>query len=316
MSDTNDASDEVIVGGQAYFTGWVDDPDQVRIAMAELGNPDIHDTPICETPISELPKEVNLHRFCEQVLKEPFLPVRSQGQVGSCVSFACARGGIELTNIVEIATGDMEEFRSISRPVIYGGSRVNVNGGRSPFRSDGSIGAWAAKWCTQFGVIDEAKHGSIDLTKYSEDMCRTMGSRGVPPELLALCKEHLIQKTAMVTTAEDAMKALANGHGISVCSNQGFSKRRDANGICTPQGTWAHAMSIVGYRHVNDRLYFIIENSWGKYLSGGPAPSGCNDGCFLANADTVHRMLSMKDSFAYAGLAGWRKKMDELDWTF
>lgn len=315
MSDHIDINDEVMVGDHLHYTGWIDDPDAVRVAVADMGCPDIHDLPICEIPIAELPKEVNLYKFCQLATGKPLLEVRNQGQVGSCVGHGAARA-VELTNIVEIGTGDEEEFRLLSRPIIYGGSRVNVNGGRSPFRSDGSVGAWAAKWCTKFGVIDMAKHGSWDLSVYSEAQCREFGSKGVPKELLDLADDHLVASTAIVTTADDAMKALANGHGISVCSTQGFSKRRDSNGVCAPQGSWAHCMAIVGYRHINGRLHFAIENSWGSSYMSGSAPEGYNAGTFLANADTVHRMLSMRDSFAFSGLSGWRKKMDELDWSF
>lgn len=308
-------STDYVIDGNYQYDGWVDDPDAVRVAVAEMGCPDVSDTAICEIPVSELPKEVNLYQFCQGVTGKPYLDVRNQGSVGSCVGHGTARG-IEGSYIVECHLGlQTEEFKLLSRPVIYGGSRVDVNGGRSPFRSDGSVGAWAAKFVSMFGVIDEAKYGKYDLSRYSEDMCRQMGSAGVPRELLDVCKSHLVAKAAIVTTADDAQKALASGYGIAVCSNQGFSKRRDANGVCSPSGSWAHCMAIVGYRLINGKLYFVIENSWAAWNTG-PKPEGYNDGCFLASADVVHRMLAMKDSFAFSGVEGWKRRVDDIDWSF
>ena len=39
----------------------------------------------------------------------------------------------------------------LSPEVIYGGSRVEIGGGR--IRGDGSIGAWAARWVRDYGVV-------------------------------------------------------------------------------------------------------------------------------------------------------------------
>lgn len=75
-------------------------------------------------------------------------------------------------------------------------------------------------------------------------------------------------------------------------------------------------MSLTGVHHINDVLYFFVENSWGNYMgSSNPAPFNANLGTFLAKGDVVAKMLKMNDTFAYAGYTGFEKK-DNLDWSF
>jgi hypothetical protein len=305
---------DFIVDGK-YSTGWIDDQEAVAEVMSELPQPMFQDTGLGDISLNDLPKEVIPNKFAQSVISEPWLKLFNQGSVGSCVGHGSSRAA-EITNLCEIANGDNEELKYISRMVVYGGSRVNVNGGRSPFRSDGSVGAWAAKWCNQFGLLAMEKYlDKYDLSVYSPSICREWGAMGVPKDLLPLAKEHFVSAVTMVTNVDDARKALFNGHGISVCSNQGFNVKRDRNGICSPSGSWSHSMAIIGYLHIGDVLYFLIENSWGDYLKGSPAPVNSNDGTFLAKADVVQKMLSQKDSFAYAGVNGFKRK-DNIDWNW
>jgi len=298
-----------------FSTGWVDDQNAVDAVMAELPQPMFSDTGLDSISLDELPKEVIPNKFAQKIVGQPTLKIFNQGSVGSCVGHGSSRAS-EITNLVEIANGDNEDFKYISRLVMYGGSRVNVNSGRSPFRSDGSVGAWAAKFANQFGELAMEKYldGKYDLSVYTASICREWGAMGVPKDLLPLAAEHKVASVTMVTNVDEARKALFNGHGISVCSNQGFNTKRDRNGVCSPSGSWAHCLAIIGYLHLGNDLYFMIENSWGDYLKGSPAPAYCNDGTFLAKADVVNKMLGQKDSFAYAGVAGWKRK-DNIDWN-
>lgn len=298
---------------QKFYTGWIDDQEAVQATLASMPQPMFSDTGLDSISLDDLPKECVPNKFSQKVIGQPTLKIFNQGSVGSCVGHGASRAS-EITNLCEIANGDAEEFTYISRLAMYAGSRVNVNGGRSPFRSDGSIGAWAGKFATDYGELAMQKYGKYDLTVYTPSICREWGAMGVPKELLPEAAQHKVSLCTLVTKVEDAQKALFNGHGISVCSNQGFNMGRDRNGVCSPSGSWAHAMAIIGYLHLTDVLYFIIENSWGDYLKGSPAPANCNDGTFLARADVVGKMLAQKDSFAWAGINGWKRK-DGLDWN-
>src|SRR5437763_1529398 len=80
-----------------------------------------------------------------------------------------------------IASWAAEEYRDLAQEVIYGGSRVEVGGGR--LRGDGSVGAWAAKFVHDYGVVPRGVHGRYDLSRYDERRCREYGARGVPGDL-------------------------------------------------------------------------------------------------------------------------------------
>jgi len=243
------------------------------------------------------------------------IPIRDQGQVGSCVSFGFA-GAVEYTMAAQAALGkERQELPDIAQEVIYAGSRVEVNGGRVPFSGDGSTGAWGAKWLeTVGGALERKQYGSIDLSAYSVQRAKQWGDRGVPDELEPEAKKHQARCT-LVANAEEARKALSQGYAISVCSNQGFANTRDSEGFARAQGSWAHCMLIAGYRA--DRPGFLIVNSWGAGWISGPKGKydDIPDGSFWAEASVVDRMLKQQDSYAVANAAGFkRRKIAPSDW--
>lgn len=295
-----------------FAQGWIHDEEAVNAFAATLENPTVHETPIGDIPVESLPKEVWLWKGWEKLFpNEKCWAVGNQGNLGSCVGWGTIKA-IEATYTVEILNGEAEEFKYLSRGVCYAGSRVEVNGGKSPFRSDGSVGAWAAKFCTKWGVIDNGIYDGIN-TNYDIPKVRVWAANGVPDKLEPYIKQHPISNTTLVKTVEDAQRCLANGYGISVCSNQGFNTKRDANGIASPSGKWSHCMSCVAYLHIKDKLYFVIENSWGNYMgTSNPVPMNGNEGQFLCNATTFASMLAQGDTWAFAGVKGFEKK--DLDW--
>jgi hypothetical protein len=119
--------------------GWVDDPDAVRDCAAAMDCGRFRDTPAFADP-DDGPEDVFLWEACRAVTGD-VLPARDQKSVGSCVAFATATA-VEHRLCVQIAGGSGEEYRDLAQEVIYGGSRVEVGGGR--IRGDGSVGAWAA----------------------------------------------------------------------------------------------------------------------------------------------------------------------------
>jgi hypothetical protein len=232
--------------------------------------------------------------------------------VHNCVAFGCCRA-VEYTMLAEITAGENEEFRDLCTEVNYGGGRIEVGKGRLG-RGDGSIGAWSAEFVKRWGSIDRAEYGKYDLRKYSEERCRAWGASGVPDDLEPEVKKYPISTITLVTTVQEAKKALAAGYGISVASDQGFSYTRDSNGICAPRGSWAHQMCICGYAKINGATYFRIDNSWGASTHTGPVGPG-NPGPegFYAAESVIARMLAQKDSFAYAGMKGFVPR-NIIDW--
>lgn len=286
-----------------FESGWVDDP----VAVSEMVQLQPFAT-IAATPagqVQDIPRFVYGWKTYETVVGKPW-PSRNQGKVGSCVSFGTA-AAIEYTMICEMFRGQDESYSELAQEVIYGGSRVEIGGGKLGNR-DGSIGAWAAEFVRRWGVLPREVVGVHDLRQYSEARCREYGLKGVPDDIEPVAKQHPIAAVTKVTTADEARKALASGYGIAVSSSQGFTLRRDEQGFCAPSGTWMHCMAIIGYT-LDPKPAFWICNSWGDSTHTGPAGVGNPPPCgFWADASVVGRMLSQGDSWAFADLAGFPAK--------
>ena len=170
---------------------------------------------------------------------------------------------------------------------------------------DGSVGAWAAKWCQQYGVVARGVYGRHDLSRYSETQCREFGRSGVPADLEPEARQHPVRAVTQVQNASEARRALQNGYPIAVCSSQGFSQQRDAQGFARPQGSWAHCMAVLGYQG-GTRPGFWIQNSWGNRFHTGPKGNGDPpDGGFWCDERVADRMFQQGDSWAYADAAGF-----------
>lgn len=228
--------------------------------------------------------------------------------VHNCVSQGYAHG-VDLLACVEIAIGnEPESFVETATEPIYGVSRVDVGGGR--LRGDGSVGAWAAKAVTDFGTASRESVGA-----YSGQRAREWGSRGVPSEIKSKLTEHKVRTTSLVTTYEELEDALANGYPVVVCSNQGFSMTRDANGFCRAQGSWSHCMLICAVR-ADERPGACIFQSWGANVPSGSLSLDQPNNSFWADRQTVSRMLSARDSFALSSFDGYPGRPLPSNWTY
>ena len=291
-------------------TGWIADPEAVREVVDGLRFRVFSDTPAGQSA-DPLPKAVYLwHAYKKIHGANP--PTKNQGGVGSCVSFG-TNNAVARTMAVQIAfQGAAEEYKDIAEEVTYAGSRVEVGGGK--LRGDGSIGAWAAKFVRDWGVVPREKIGAHDLTSYDVARCRKWGNSGVPDDLEPVAREHPVKEITLVKTWAEAKRSLANGYGIAICSNVGFEGNRDANGVKKPRGNWAHCMCLDGY-HIGDdgREYGHIENSWGARPSEGPVGWGDpSTAGFWAESGVIERMLRAGDSWAFSAVRGFPAR--KIDW--
>lgn len=291
--------------------GWINDPEEVELVRMTNGIPNFGDTPAGKASLSG-DGDVYLWDFAKLVTGS-VLPDRNQGSVGSCVSFgtACAVEHLLLAQIVQARMdgGPAKEFKPLVQEVIYGGSRVEIGGGR--ISGDGSVGAWAAQFVAQWGVVPRGNIEGFDLTEYSESLCRRWGREGVPAKLEAVAKQSPVKGTALVRNAAEAEKAIRQGYAIAVCSNQGFSTRRDSEGFASPQGSWAHCMAVIGVRK-GSRPGFFIQNSWGSnWISGPRVPADAPAGGFWCDWNTFDRMCKQGDTWAFSDAVGFPSR--ELD---
>ncbi|MBX3399333.1 MAG: hypothetical protein KF873_11365 [Gemmataceae bacterium] len=287
--------------------GWVPDAEQVRVVAATLPQPDFAATPAYRDVYAG-PDDVLLWDASRKVLGK-LIPPRDQGNVGSCVAFATA-SAIEHLLCVQAANGANEEYRDLAQEIIYGGSRVEIGGGR--IRGDGSVGAWAAKFVVEYGVLPRGQFGRFDLRTYDVPRCREYGRTGVPDELEPEVRKHPVKAVSNVKTWDEARAAIRNGYPVIVCSNQGFRAARDADGFCAPGGTWYHCMALVGVRGEGRPGGFLL-NSWGERFHSGPTGLGDpSPGGFWADARVLDRMLRQGDSWAFSGVKGFPSR--KLDW--
>lgn len=299
--------------GARYAQGWVRDDDAVQAVSAALPHPVFAATPAGAADV--IPDRVYLWDYAKAALGH-HIPTRDQGSVGSCVAFG-AVNAVCYSQCVGITAAKKAGqtpplFRAVSQEVVYGGSRVQIGGGR--IRGDGSVGAWGAQWCQQYGSVPRAKYDGYDLTAYSEATCRRFGQTGCPESLIPVAKKAPTTSISQVKTVAELKRALASGYPVTVASDVGFGTRgpyvRNAKGQLRASGTWMHQMCFVGYDK-DSGVYCM--NSWGAtWVSGPTGPGDPPAGGFWIDEPTVARMLAQGDSWAYGDQVGFPSRT--LDW--
>jgi hypothetical protein len=310
-------------GGSKFFGGWVDDANAREAVVQSLpaGQRYFSDTPAFKAFRGDDTKDVLLTDAAVMVTGK-WLPIRDQADVGSCVSFGTATA-IEHLILLQIAEAmraglpPPSEYRDLAQEVIYGGSRVEVGGGR--IRGDGSVTAWAGEFVKRWGVVPRDQYGSIDLRKYSTRTCREFGARGVPDALEVVARQSPVKGITFVRNAIEADRAIRQGYPIAVGSQIGFGSRgpwpRDQDGFLRASGSWGHCMAVLGTVTVGQRKGFLFINSWSESVHQGPTggkniPAG---GCFFVDWSTANRMFGEGDAIAFSDAVGFPTR-SQFDW--
>lgn len=283
-------------------TGWVFDAGSVATNLDPEQTLQFAATPAGKAAMGE--EDRFLWRAVRKVNNRaaPWYPNVNQETVGCCVGCGWKHGA-DVCQATSILTGVKASWKPVSVEVIYGGSRVEVGGGR--IRSDGSIGAWAAKWCRDWGLVPMEKIGEYDLTAFSPARARDWGRSGCPDALEPAAKLHPIKSTALVRTWADVQRAIGQDYPVVVCSDQGFTMSRDKDGFASPRGAWAHCMVIIGIRGGQRPGAFIL-NSWGDKAHTGPVwPEDAPVAGFWADTNVIDRMVKQGDSFALSDVIGF-----------
>lgn len=236
----------------------------------------------------------------KSVLKFDKKAYEERQTTGDCVSHA-TRNACDLSRAIEI---DIKKQREgwIARgatEAIYG---VRGHGGQ------GMSCARAATFVSETGGIIVRKNypGIADFSKYNGNLGASWGARGLPDKVIDLANDHQIKTVSLIRTVEEARDALANGYGLSVCSNVGFSNKRDKNGVAKVSGSWAHAMAWIACDDTGNEPLFLVQNSWGKWNDGGhPTWGPIPDGSFLITADVAANMLAQNGSYAFSEFDGF-----------
>ena len=261
---------------------------------------------------------------------EPWV-VGRQG-IGDCVSWGWGHA-VWIALCCDWETGRLAQPPPmVATESLYGGSRVESRGrpgdGKQPYGgwSDGSYGAAAARWVRDWGVAFRLEAGGHDLTTYSPDTAKNWGAygnggQGDGGKFDEFVKAHKAEHVAAVGTFAEAAAAIESGYPIAVCSGQGFTNTRDADGFAQASGSWAHCMVFVAVRYKangspDDALLCL--NSWGPTWISGPSwPADMPAGSFWVHRSVVDRMLggANTDSFAVGSINGFqRRPIDNGGW--
>jgi len=220
--------------------------------------------------------------------------------LGDCTSHS-TRNACDISRAVEIdVKGEREAW-------IARGATEAIYGQRG-HGGEGSSCARTVEFVTKVGGIIVRKNypGIADFSKYDGNLGAGWGGRGLPDKVLDLANDHQMKTASLIRTVEEARDALANGYGLSVCSNQGFSSVRDKKGFAKPQGEWLHAMSWTACDDTGSDLSFLICNSWGNWNSGGhPEWGPLPNGSFLIHSDVAEIMIKQNGAFAISSFDGF-----------
>lgn len=236
----------------------------------------------------------------KSVLKFDKNPYNERQTTGDCVSHG-TRNACDVSRAVEIHIHNEREswLARGATEAIYG---ARGHGGQ------GMSCARAAEFVSKHGGILVRKNykGVVDLTKYNGSLGAGWGGRGLPDKVIDLSNDHQIKTASLIKTVEEARDALANGYGINVCSNYGFSNKRDSKGFAKVSGSWAHAMAWIACDDTNGEPAFLVQNSWGIWNSGGhPEWGPVPDGSFLIHADVAAGMLRQNGAYAFSNFDGF-----------
>jgi len=300
---------------EPHAFGYVPDPAGAEAFVATLPHPTLASAgPELvtdeKTPVVLYPALMQCH---------PTWKRGSQGNVGSCVGWGAALA-VDFLQACDVVIRQEQETWGgrTMESACYGFSRVEARGQKSNNGGDGSTGFHAAKAVRDFGTLHYGvDYGGQVFDGPSQQRDRDWGRNGVPDSLEPFAAQHKVAETTLVTSFVEAARAISNGYPCTVASGQGFSMSRDDQGFCRAGGTWFHQMCLAGVRW--DRPGLMCFNSWGRSNSVGKhwpenMPEEVRVCSFWIDASVIDRMLSGRDSYSFAGFAGF-KPTAMPDWT-
>jgi hypothetical protein len=229
-------------------------------------------------------------------------------QIGDCVSFGHGHGN-DLLQCIEIKLGEPVDYRETDTEFIYAASRevAGILG-----TSDGSYGAAAVKAMTTIGMVSREMLSAGGT--YSGDRAKEWGRTGPPRDLETKAAPYKLGSAALVSTWNDLVAAITNGYPVTICTDQGFSLTRDADGFCAASGTWGHCMLLAGVRF--DRPGACIIQSWGPDMPSGSTALGQPSFSFWAEQSVIEQILAEGDSWALSKAPAFMQRELPPAWKY
>lgn len=242
---------------------------------------------------------------------------------GSCVAH-CGRNAGLLTLVCDVvggepdpASGFVEECPEVSSS----GERAGVLAIEPMYHHRGHNGdGWFCPGCANVmvkstGAVLRKDYGFVDLTTLDSKYAgKYHKSSQIPQETRNAFDDNLFHDATKVSEPGAIRDLLARGFGILSCGSEGFENRRNDDGVSSRDGTWYHAMAVIGFddRDETHRKYggplLLIQNSWAKWNKGPRKIMGTDreipEGCFWARWKDVRK----RNYTALAGVNGWQRK--------
>jgi hypothetical protein len=308
MSQNNDIefnnSKDLLNAYKDGFVGSWCDPDDTDRLLGELPHP-LFGVAAPSLYSTGKGKVALLHKSISKF--DPSFGAHERQTTGDCVSHS-TRNAVDVTRSHEIIGGQREDFVARGATEAIYGSRGHGGQGMSC--------AVAARFVHQNGgILVRKDYGFIDLSTYNSRVGTSWGRSGVPSAVKEQGKKHQVQTISLVKSVEEARDAIANGYALSVCSNYGFSSKRDKNGIARRSGSWNHAMSWISMddsHEIYKETLFLVQNSWGAF-NGGPKRFDQPDGSFWIRETDARGMLNQNGAWAFSDVNGFPPR--KVDWT-
>lgn len=242
---------------------------------------------------------------------------------GDCVSWAARNCGM-MALLHEAYNGDADEVTGkveAAPKVSETGFKNGIFANEPVYMYRGHRGdgwfchAAAERMIDSAGMVLRQNYDEIglDLEKYDPSLAGKYYN-GAPDQWRETFQAHRIRTATKLSGPEQARDFLAAANcGVMICGGLGWSKTRDENGYARQSGSWAHAQTLIGWDHRPETCekygdpegLCLIQNSWGKWNSGGRRVMGTNvdipHGSYWAKGSLMRKFSLV----AVSGVNGW-----------
>jgi hypothetical protein len=260
------------------------------------------------TPVASAPMASTVWRAWEPVRKliGKDLDCYPQ-QTSDCVAAALA-DAVMMTQLLEIAAGESEEFRRVFVPWYYYTSRMLVGKGQlGP--GGGSVGSWAAEALKLYGTLDAATTG---LPQYGRQLADRWGNgKDVPAMAMNVAKPYTIRNYTFVKNWDQLVRLAQSGYLMTVASDIGFNDLPARDGFHRIGGICNHQMGIWALSNDSRKPWVGVHNNWGDVHSqlidfdtGEPWPKGM----MRWRPEDLDRAFRRGEVIAYSGFNGFEDR--------
>ena len=160
----------------------------------------------------------------------------------------------------------------------------------------------------------ETEDGTFDLSKYRADLSGRWGRRGTPKALSTIAAKNPALRVYKAKSIKEVMDALAMGFGVGRCGSDGYSSKRNEDGVADTKGSWNHAIAVGGYVKTDAYVskyggpVFLHFHNWGKWNSG-PKPFDIPDGSWFVRQKYLDRWVRSGSVAIVASVVGQNRKL-------